>query len=82
MSQHGEKYVCDRDGVDVGNGGILEAVVVSDINEETGMVVNLHFCRDQKDEEGKIIRKGCSRKILSPSNIQHYRESNEQPAQS
>lgn len=72
------KYVCDRDGVDVGNGGVLAAVVVSDLDPDNpGHVRNLHFCRDEVDEDGKVVRKGCANKVLSASNMKHYNEERE-----
>lgn len=67
------KYVCDRDGRDVGNGGILMALVVSDLDpDDPGMVRNLHFCRDEKDAEGTITHHGCAKKVLSARNMEHY----------
>jgi hypothetical protein len=63
--------ICDRDGWDVKNGAITECVIVSDIDEETGLIVNMHFCRDVKDEDGKVTHKGCANKVLSKSNIAH-----------
>jgi hypothetical protein len=70
-------YVCDRDGVDVGNGSVLMALVVSDLDPDNpGHVRNLHFCRDREDEDGKIV-KGCARKVLSSTNMKHYTETKE-----
>lgn len=70
-------YVCDRDGRDVGNGGVLSALIVSNYDPETGTVVNHHFCRDEKDEDGKIIHHGCDKKVLSARNLEHYRNQKE-----
>ena len=56
--QDGEA-VCDRCGGDAGNGDLLSCVVVSDYVEETGMVLNMHFCRANK----------CDKKILSKANV-------------
>lgn len=70
------KHECDRCGTDVGNGGVLQCVVVSDLDpDDPGMVRNLHFCRD-RDEGGKLV-KGCARKVLSPANLKHYEEARE-----
>lgn len=67
-------YVCDRDGVNVGNGGVDRALVVSDRDpDKPGHVRILHFCRD-REENGKTI-KGCANKVLSATNLKHYKES-------
>jgi hypothetical protein len=58
------KAVCDRDGTDVGNGGIDLCVIVSDVDPDNrGMVLNLHFCREN----------GCDKKVLSARNLEHFR---------
>lgn len=67
-------FECDKCGWDCKNGAITECVIVSDIDAETGLVINMHFCRDVKDEDGKITHKGCAKKILSKSNTEHYLE--------
>lgn len=67
-------YQCARCGANVGNGGVDQCSVVSDIDPDTpGMVRNLRFCRDREDDGKKI--KGCTGKVLSPSNLKHYEES-------
>lgn len=66
-------HVCDKCGSDCGNGGVLDCLVVSDLDEENNTVRNLHFCRD-REGEGKTI-KGCAKKVLSPANLKHYEES-------
>lgn len=69
-------FVCDRCGAEVGNGSLLNAVVVSDIDpDKPGMVRNMHFCRDRTVDEEEV--KGCSRKLLSPSNLKHLNDSKE-----
>lgn len=66
-------HACDNCGADVGNGGVSECVVVSDLKPgERGMVTNYHFCRD-REEDGKEI-KGCERKLLRPSVMKYRRE--------
>lgn len=60
------QFVCDRDGTDVGNGGVDRCIIVSDLDpdpEARGMVRNLHFCREN----------GCDQKVLSARNLEHYR---------
>ena len=37
--------VCDDCGGSAGNGGVTDALVVSDLDFGTGKIVNLHFCR-------------------------------------
>ena len=72
------KFYCDRDGVEVGNGGVLEALVVSDLDPDNpGMVRNLHFCRDRRAEDGSLV-KGCARKVLSSSNMAHFKQKKEE----
>lgn len=63
---------CDRCGWDCDNGSVLICAIVSDIDEETGLVRNLHFCRDVADAEGKVTHKGCARKLLSPSMLKAH----------
>lgn len=75
MTQGGS-FECDRCGTDVGNGGVLDAVVVSDLDPENpGTVRNLHFCRD-REVDGKTV-KGCGNKVLSATNLKHYKEKND-----
>lgn len=72
------KHVCDRCGEDVGNGGVMQCIVVSQLDPHNpGMVRNLHFCLDTVDESGTVTRKGCERKILSPANIKFNEENRE-----
>lgn len=66
-------HVCDRCAQGCGNGGVMECLVVSDLDPETGHVRNLHFCRDHEDKDGNKV-KGCDSKVLSARNMQHYRE--------
>lgn len=63
-------FECDRCGADCGNGGVLDCVVVSDLDlDNPGHVANYHFCRD-REEDGKKI-KGCANKVLSTTNLKH-----------
>jgi len=58
---------CDRDGTDVGNGGVDLAITVSDqVIDGQGYPAPrvLHFCREN----------GCDRKVLSTRNLANYRE--------
>lgn len=69
------EFRCDRCGGDCGNGGVTESLVASDVDDDNpGMVVNHHFCRDQVDEDGKVIKKGCRNKVLSAANLKYYLE--------
>lgn len=70
------KYECDKCGWDCGNGGVTACLVVSDITDG-GEVVNHHFCRDEKDDDGKVTHKGCAKKVMSSTNLKHYLESQE-----
>lgn len=71
-------HVCDRCGHDVGNGGVIMAVIVSALDPHNpGMVINYHFCKDEEDEEGTVTHKGCERRILSPSNVKFHEENRE-----
>lgn len=67
------KFVCDRDGVDVENGGVNFALVVNDVDpDRPGHVRVLHFCRDREDKDGNKIT-GCASKVLSARNMEHFR---------
>lgn len=71
-------HACDACGVSVGNGGVSQCAVVSDIkSDEPGMVVNYHFCRDREENGEKV--KGCARKLLRPQ-IMKYRRTLEENA--
>lgn len=73
MSVVGDKVLCDRCGADLGNGNIYNCIFVADLEpEDENKVRNLHFCRDQKDEDGKVMYKGCTNYLLSASNMAHY----------
>lgn len=68
------KHRCDGCGWDVGNGGVRQCAIVSDLDPDNeGHVRNLEFCRDREDG-GKMV-KGCSRKLLRPSILTNYEES-------
>lgn len=60
-------YRCDRCDVDVDNGGVHVAAVVSDM-DETGAARVLHFCR----RPAKGAPHGCAGRLLSPSNLAAY----------
>lgn len=65
-------YLCDRCGGDAGNGGVFDALVVSDLKTDDGSVVlNLHFCRSSWNDEGTRT-KGCDDAILSARNMEHF----------
>lgn len=73
-------HVCDRCPADVGNGGVTDALIVSDLDPDNpGHVRNLHFCRD-REVDGKKV-KGCANKVLSAANLKSYNERNEDGAQ-
>jgi hypothetical protein len=72
------EFRCDKCGGDCGNGGVASCVVVSDIDPDTGMVVNYHYCRDREEDGEKI--KGCDKKVLSAANRKYYLEQKEKEA--
>lgn len=71
---------CDRCGADCGNGGVTEAVVISDLDATDGMVRNLHLCRGtqtvQISETGQreVVEEsvGCDVTVLDASTLAHY----------
>lgn len=66
------QYVCDRCGVDVGNGSIGLCCIVTDLDPEVpGIVRSLHFCREN----------GCCGKVLSSRNLQHLRDQQSKEAE-
>lgn len=70
-------YSCDRCGADVQNGAITVASVAGDLIEVDGgqTVVNYHFCRDREENGEKVL--GCTRKVLSARNLEHYKQTKE-----
>ena len=70
MTLRNGRYVCDRDGVDVGNGGVDQAAIVSDLDPDTGNVRVLHFCRDRQ-VDGKTV-KGCAGRVLTAKALADY----------
>lgn len=62
--QNGTDFICDKCGGEAGNGGVRDCVVVSDLNLESGLVVNYHFCRENK----------CDKKLLRSSMLTAYLE--------
>lgn len=73
MTLLGTDIHCDSCGEDVGNGSVTNCVVVSDLVRETGMVRNLHFCRQYDEAKGKDT--GCSVKLLRPAILKHLTDS-------
>jgi hypothetical protein len=77
MNQNGS-VTCDRDGWDVGNGSVTNALVVSDLDpDRPGHVRTLHFCRDVRDEDGNVTHPGCDKKVLSARNMAHFKETHD-----
>lgn len=76
-------YECDRCGVDVGNGGVHTAAVISDLDPADGNLSPrvLHLCRDRPDPDqpGKTIR-GCRDRVLTAKALAHYNETRTPPA--
>lgn len=66
-------YRCDRCGADVGNAGVTIALIVSDVDPDTGLVRVLHFCR----EPNPGAPDGCAAHLLIPSNLTDYLASEE-----
>jgi hypothetical protein len=69
------KHRCDACDADVGNGGLISALVVADLDpDNNGHVRNLHFCRDREEGEGKQRKhiKGCARKLIHPATMRAY----------
>lgn len=59
-------YRCDRCGVDVGNGGVVEAAIISDLHpDEPGTVRVLHLCRAER--EGAPT--GCVGNVLGEATL-------------
>lgn len=68
---------CDRCGIDVGNAGVLECAVVSDIaTDADGNLVPrvLHFCRVPNDGAPE----GCAEHLLVPSVLTAYNDAQSQ----
>lgn len=59
-------YRCDRDGHPLTNGGVLEALVVVDLDPVSGGTRSFHFCRAN----------GCAKKILSKRNLADHMKGN------
>lgn len=73
------RFVCDKCGGDCGNGGVAQALVVSDLDVSVPRVVNLHFCRERIDDNGKKTS-GCDKTVLSAANLAHYLKSRDKYA--
>lgn len=64
-------YRCDSCGIDVGNGGVLMAAVVSDLDPDVpGTVRVLHLCRAPREGAPH----GCAGNALSPAALADYHE--------
>lgn len=72
MTMRDSMAICDRCGGPAGRGGVAEALVVSDLNAENGMVLNLHFCRT-RTIDGETT-KGCDKSVLTPRNLEAFLE--------
>lgn len=65
-------YRCDRCGVDVVNGGVLHAAVISDLDpDQPGTVRVLHLCRAPRDGAPH----GCVGNVLGPQTLANWTES-------
>lgn len=64
-------YTCARCGADCGNGSVMECVIVSDLDAEHGIVVNMRFCRARW--EGGVVVKGCDSVVFGPAAIKALR---------
>lgn len=60
---------CDRCGINLGLAPITTALIVSDL-DDNGRVRTRHFCRIPVDGAPK----GCSGKLMTPSNLAHANE--------
>lgn len=64
-------YRCDGCGVDVGNGGVLMAAVISDLDpDQPGAIRVLHLCRAARDGAPN----GCVGDVLGPGTLANYTE--------
>lgn len=72
MSAVGNEHKCDGCGADLQGGGVVNALIVSDIDEESGLVVNYEFCRT-REEDGKKV-KGCRDKLIRPQYLASFLE--------
>lgn len=68
-------YRCARCGADCGNGSVYDCVIVSDLDVENGVVVNMRFCRARY--EGEEIVKGCDSAVFGPAALKHLRGDND-----
>jgi hypothetical protein len=69
-------YECARCGVDVGNGGVDQAAIVTDTHPDDRTAVRqLRFCLDRPDpdHEGRTIQ-GCRDRVLTKRALAHYHE--------
>lgn len=73
MSLRGDgSYRCDRCGADVGNGGVREAAIVSDLHPDVdGEVLVRHLCRAARDGAPN----GCAGLHVGPATLADYYES-------
>lgn len=61
-------YRCDRCGTDVGNAGIDQCAIVTDLNEEGTSPIQLHLCRKAQDGAPR----GCAARVLGPGTLADY----------
>lgn len=62
---------CDRCGVGVGNGGVRQAAVISDVDPEDPRIPRfLHLCRAPRDGAPT----GCVGYVLGPGTLADYTE--------
>lgn len=62
-------YRCDRCGVDVGNGGVVHAAVISDVQPtDPARPRVLHLCRNARDGAPT----GCVGNVLGPGTLADY----------
>lgn len=67
----GGAYRCDRCGADVGNGGVTEAAIVSDLDpDRPGEIRVLHLCRAARDGAPH----GCVGNVLGPQTLADWTE--------
>lgn len=57
------KFKCDNCGGSAGNGGVQDCIIVSDLNSDSGAVINHHFCRAHK----------CDKEVLREAVLRAYR---------
>lgn len=72
MSLREGNYHCDRCGTDVGNGGVMQAAVISDLDpDRPGEIRVLHLCREPREGAPS----GCVGNVLGPATLADWTES-------